>query len=169
MIGFAYLSFVRVFAWGTCGDASLYPCHQTAPFLQDALRHAMQHCPSLAKFLLVFKLCKSSTDLNPRHGRNMAHYTVVQQHYLGSSAWRNNLAFLPHGVLNAFFFGNYFLLLYLVCHFTALRGNVCPARARRATFLLTIPTSAPDLPSHGEAPQVDHIALHTFPTKHVAK
>ena len=49
------------------------------------------------------------------------------------------------------------------------RGNVCPARARRATFVLTIPTSAPDLPSHGEAPQVDHIALHTFPTKHVAK
>ena len=48
-------------------------------------------------------------------------------------------------------------------------GNVCPARARRATFLLTIPTSAPNLPSHGEAPQVDHIALHTFPTKHVAK
>ena len=40
--------------------------------------------------------------------------------------------------------------------------------ARRATFLLTIPTSAPDLPSHGEAPQVDHVALHTFPTKHVA-
>ena len=31
-------------------------------------------------------------------------------------------------------------------------GNVCPARARRATFLLTIPTSAPDLPSHGEGP-----------------
>ena len=47
-------------------------------------------------------------------------------------------------------------------------GNVCPARIRRATFLLTIPTSAPDLPSHGEAPQVDHVALHTFPTKHVA-
>ena len=45
------------------------------------------------------------------------------------------------------------------CHW----GNVCPARARRATFLLTIPTSAPDLPSHGEAPQVDHVALHTFP------
>ena len=44
-----------------------------------------------------------------------------------------------------------------------------PARARRATFLLTIPTSAPDLPSHGEAPQVDNVALHTFPTKHVAK
>ena len=40
--------------------------------------------------------------------------------------------------------------------------------ARRATFLLTIPTSALDLPSHGEAPQVDHVALHTFPTKHVA-
>ena len=44
-----------------------------------------------------------------------------------------------------------------------------PARTRCATFLLTIPTSAPDLPSHGEAPQVDHIALHTFPTKHVAQ
>ena len=28
-------------------------------------------------------------------------------------------------------------------------GNVCPARARHATVLLTIPTSAPDLPSHG--------------------
>ena len=39
---------------------------------------------------------------------------------------------------------------------------------RRATFLLTTPTSAPHLPSHGEAPQVDHIALHTFPTKHIA-
>ena len=49
-----------------------------------------------------------------------------------------------------------------------LWGNVCPARARRTTFLLTIPTSAPDLPSHGEAPQVDHVGLHTFPTKHVA-
>ena len=42
------------------------------------------------------------------------------------------------------------------------------ARARRTAFLLTIPTSAPDLPSHGEAPQVDHVALQTFPTKHVA-
>ena len=40
--------------------------------------------------------------------------------------------------------------------------------ARRTTFLLTIPTSTPDLPSHGEAPQVDHVALPTFPTKHVA-
>ena len=47
-------------------------------------------------------------------------------------------------------------------------GNVCPARTQRATFLLTILTSALDLPSHGEAPQVDHVALHTFPTKHVA-
>ena len=49
-----------------------------------------------------------------------------------------------------------------------LGGNVCPARTRRATFLLTIPTSAPHLPSNEEAPQVDHVALHTFPTKHVA-
>ena len=31
-------------------------------------------------------------------------------------------------------------------------GNVCPAHAWRATFLLTIPTSARDLPSDGEGP-----------------
>ena len=31
-------------------------------------------------------------------------------------------------------------------------GNVCPARARRATFLLTIPTSARDLPSEKPLP-----------------
>ena len=49
------------------------------------------------------------------------------------------------------------------------RGDVCPGRARRATFLLTIPTLAPDLPSHGEAPQVNHVGLHTFPTKHGAE
>ena len=48
------------------------------------------------------------------------------------------------------------------------RGNVCPARAWRATFLLTIPTSARDLPSDEEAPQVDHDGLHTFRAKHVA-
>ena len=35
---------------------------------------------------------------------------------------------------------------------SGLGGNVCPARARRATFLLTIPTSARDLPSNGEGP-----------------
>ena len=34
---------------------------------------------------------------------------------------------------------------------SVLRGNVCPVRAQRSTFLLTIPTSALDLPSHGEA------------------
>ena len=45
----------------------------------------------------------------------------------------------------------------------------CLPNAPGATFLLTIPTSAPDLPSHGEAPKVDHVALHTFPTKHVAQ
>ena len=56
--------------------------------------------------------------------------------------------------------------LYHARHGPTLWGNVCPARTRRATFLLTIPTSAPDLPSHGEAPQVDHVALHTFPTKY---
>ena len=69
---------------------------------------------------------------------------------------------------------SYFLLCYIsdavpsMKQMQGLGGNVCPARALRATFLLTIPTSAPDLPSHGEAPQVNHIALHTFPTKHVA-
>ena len=31
-------------------------------------------------------------------------------------------------------------------------GDVCPVRARRATFLLTIPASARDLPSDGEGP-----------------
>ena len=47
-----------------------------------------------------------------------------------------------------------------------LWGNVWTVRAQRATFQLTIPISAPNLPSHhGEAPQVDHVALHTFPTK----
>ena len=60
-------------------------------------------------------------------------------------------------------------MMPLVSQSMGLWGNVCPARARRATFLLTIPTSAPDLPSHGETRQVDHIALHNFPTKHVAK
>ena len=33
-----------------------------------------------------------------------------------------------------------------------LRGNVCPARVQRATFLLTIPTSARDLPFDGKGP-----------------
>ena len=47
--------------------------------------------------------------------------------------------------------------------FRSPKGNVCPARAWPATFLLTIPTSAPDFPSRGEAPRVDHVALHTFP------
>ena len=46
-------------------------------------------------------------------------------------------------------------------------GNVCPARARHATFLLTIPTSAP-CPLMEKAPQIDHDGLRTFPTKHVA-
>ena len=34
-----------------------------------------------------------------------------------------------------------------------LCGNVCPVCARRATFLLNIPTLTPDLPSHGEPPK----------------
>ena len=48
-----------------------------------------------------------------------------------------------------------------------LKGECLPGARPARYFLLTIPTSAPDLPSHGEAPQVAH-ALHTFPTKHVA-
>jgi len=36
-----------------------------------------------------------------------------------------------------------------------------PCPARRATVLLTIPTSARDLPSDGEAPQIDHDGLRT--------
>ena len=43
-------------------------------------------------------------------------------------------------------------VLQVFAYFLGLRGNVCPARARRATFLSTIPTSAPDLPSDGEGP-----------------
>ena len=42
------------------------------------------------------------------------------------------------------------------------RGNVCPARAQRATFLLTILTSAPDLPSHEKPPK--WTTLHCTPS-----
>ena len=43
-----------------------------------------------------------------------------------------------------------------------MMGGMFARRALGAPlFALTIPTSAPDLPSNGEAPQVDHIALHT--------
>ena len=47
-------------------------------------------------------------------------------------------------------------------------GCVCPACARRATFVLTIPALIPDLPSAIGAPQVDQSGPQTFPTKHVA-
>ena len=49
-----------------------------------------------------------------------------------------------------------------------VRGNVCPARAPRTTFLLTIPTSPQIYPLMEKPPKIDHVALHTFTTKHVA-
>ena len=48
------------------------------------------------------------------------------------------------------------------------RGGVCSARTRHATFVSTIPTLKPDLPSPREAPQVDQSGPQTFPTKHAA-
>ena len=47
-------------------------------------------------------------------------------------------------------------------------GNVCPARARRATFLLTTRLQSEIYPLMEKAPQMDHDGLRTFPTKHVA-
>ena len=41
-----------------------------------------------------------------------------------------------------------------------------PARAWRATFVLTIPTLNTDSPSLREVPQVDQSGPQTFPTKH---
>ena len=49
-----------------------------------------------------------------------------------------------------------------------LRGNVCPARARRATFLSTIRLQPKIYPLMEKAPQIDHDGLRTFPTKHIA-
>ena len=51
-------------------------------------------------------------------------------------------------------------------HSVAVGG--CPARARRATFVLLILTLTLDLPSPRGAPQVDRSGLQTFPTKHAA-
>ena len=45
-------------------------------------------------------------------------------------------------------------------------GGVCPARAWRATFVVTSPTLTPDLPSPRGAPQVDQSGPQTFPTQH---
>ena len=47
------------------------------------------------------------------------------------------------------------------------RGDDCPARAWRATFVLTIPTATSNLPPR-VAPQVDQSGPQTFPEKHVA-
>ena len=47
-------------------------------------------------------------------------------------------------------------------------GNVCPARARCATFVLSILALAPRLSSPREVPQVDRTGPQTFPAKHVA-
>ena len=47
-------------------------------------------------------------------------------------------------------------------------GGVCPARAQRTTFVLTIPALTLEFPSPRGAPQVDQSAPQTFPTKHAA-
>ena len=47
------------------------------------------------------------------------------------------------------------------------RGNVCPARARCATFVISILALAPSLSSPWEVPQVDRTGPQTFPAKHV--
>ena len=49
-----------------------------------------------------------------------------------------------------------------------LGGNVCPARTRCATFVLSILSLAPSLSPPGEVPQVDRTRLQTFRTKHIA-
>ena len=46
--------------------------------------------------------------------------------------------------------------------------NVCPARARRATFVLSILSLAPGLSSPWEVPQVDCTRLQTFLARHLA-
>jgi hypothetical protein len=48
-------------------------------------------------------------------------------------------------------------------------GNVCLARARRATFVLRILSLAPRLSSPREVPQVDRTRLQTFRAKHKPK
>ena len=44
-------------------------------------------------------------------------------------------------------------------------GNVCPARARRAIFVLSILALAPSLSSPREVPQVDRTGPQIFPAK----
>ena len=50
----------------------------------------------------------------------------------------------------------------------AIRGNVCPAHARRATFVLSILSLAPGLSSPQEVPQVDRTTPQTFRARHLA-
>ena len=47
-------------------------------------------------------------------------------------------------------------------------GNVCPAHARRATFVLSILSLAPSLSSPWEVPRVDCTRPQNFPAKHLA-
>ena len=46
-------------------------------------------------------------------------------------------------------------------------GNACPARARRATFVLSILSLAPSLSSPWEVPQVDRTRPQTFSARHL--
>ena len=74
--------------------------------------------------------------------------------------------FLYHMTVFVLFSG---LLLNLSRCGITIKGECLPG-ARPARYLsINYPTSARDLPSHGEAPQIDHDGLRTFPAKHVAK
>ena len=46
--------------------------------------------------------------------------------------------------------------------------GACLARARRATFVLSILALAPSISPPGELPQIDPTGLQTFPPKHIA-
>ena len=93
--------------------------------------------------------------------------TVEGWVHISSNLSTSHMEYPPEGVAGVSSCGR----LHGVCEppwrwLLLLKGHPCTAPA--VQIQLTIPTSAPDLPSHGEAPQVDDIALHTFPTKHVA-
>ena len=61
-----------------------------------------------------------------------------------------------------------FLCIFLDAHSQSLWGGGLHGVHPRTTFVSTIPTVTPDLPSPRGAPQIDHSGPQTFPTKHAA-
>ena len=61
------------------------------------------------------------------------------------------------------------ILLFPFVDTQEVGGRVCLVHARHATFVLTILTLTPELPSPREAPQVNQSGPQTLPTKHAAK